>query len=548
MNQQTLTGNDYVTLLNYGLSSLASDYERINELNVFPVPDGDTGSNMKMTLEGGVKCGLSSNDENLGSLSKAIARAMVLSARGNSGVILSQFFKGVSIGFEGLENASILQFADAMVQGTKKAYSVVSNPTEGTILTIMREAGAFAIGHINSSSTLTEYLSLFLDEAQKSLEKTPDLLPVLKKAGVIDSGGAGFILIIEGMLKASMGVEIGTTLKIEKKKEDKEQKSTFDADSILTYGYCTEFILQLQNSKVNIKEFDSNIIVDYLKTIGDSIVAFKDEDLFKVHVHTMDPGIVLSEMRKYGEFISVKIENMNVQHSENTEIVKPQEEKIKYALVAVANGEGLASTFKELGVNEVISGGQTMNTSTEDFINAFEKINAENILVFPNNSNIRLAAKIAADTYDKANVYVLPALTIAEGFSAISMLNFDSDNIELILEEEVQAIKNVNTLEVTYSIRDTSINDLDIKKQDNICIYNGELIASANDRKDAIYKALNSITDFKDKEVMTIFYGNGVDENEVEQIIEIAKSINNNIECFIINGKQDIYSYIISIE
>ena len=279
-----------------------------------------------------------------------------------------------------------------MVQGTKKAYSVVSNPTEGTILTIMREAGAFAIGHINSSSTLTEYLSLFLDEAQKSSEKTPDLLPVLKKAGVIDSGGAGFILIIEGMLKASMGVEIGTTLKIEKKKEDKEQKSTFDADSILTYGYCTEFILQLQNSKVNIKEFDSNIIVDYLKTIGDSIVAFKDEDLFKVHVHTMDPGIVLSEMRKYGEFISVKIENMNVQHSENTEIVKPQEEKIKYALVAVANGEGLASTFKELGVNEVISGGQTMNTSTEDFINAFEKINAENILVFPNNSNIRLAA------------------------------------------------------------------------------------------------------------------------------------------------------------
>lgn len=545
-------GQDYVTLVVAGARCLANDFERINALNVFPVPDGDTGTNMKMTIEGGASEGLKSKETKIGLISKQMARSMVLSARGNSGVITSQFFKGLSLGFEGKDEVDVKGFAEAMLEGTKKSYSVVQNPTEGTILTVMREAGLASYKRLTDSMTLPEYLEIYLEEAKISLEHTPELLSVLKDAGVIDSGGAGFCLIIEGMLKASKDevVEASSASNI-----SVIDNSGFDADSELTWGYCTEFILQLQNSKVDIPNFDLKIIQDYLETIGNSIVSFKDEDLVKVHVHTFDPGLVLTEMRKYGEFITIKIENMNVQHTENNEIIAssqevsdtPKEHK-KYASVAVANGEGLVRSFKEMGVDEVVTGGQTMNTSTEDFLNAFNKIDAEYILVFPNNGNIVMAAKQAAENYDKAKVYVVPTKTIAEGYSAVSMLNYEIDDIDEIVETEKAVIENVSTLEVTYSIRDTMINGIKIKKGDYICIYNGDLIASDKDRIEAVKKSLKKIKDFSDKQVMTMLCGQDVKIEECDVIRDFAVTLNSYIEVYPLKGNQDIYSYIIGIE
>ena len=354
------------------------------------------------------------------------------------------------------------------------------------------------------------------------------------------------------MFKASLGEEV---LSSKDSNISVVDNSGFNADSELTWGYCTEFILQLQNSKVDIPNFDLTIIQDYLKTIGNSIVSFKDEDLVKVHVHTFDPGLVLTEMRKYGEFITIKIENMNVQHTENNEIVassqeveeKPLEHK-KYATVAVANGEGLVRSFKEMGVDEVVTGGQTMNTSTEDFLNAFHKIDAEYILVFPNNGNIVMAAKQAQENYDKAKVYVIPTKTIAEGYSAVSMLNYEIDDIDEIVKTEIEVVNNVSTLEVTYSIRDTEINGIKIKKGDYICIYNGDLIASDKDRVTAVKKSLKKISDFSDKQVMTILCGQDVKIEECDSIREFAETLNSYIEVYPLKGNQDIYSYIIGIE
>ena len=552
MDNYIINSASYVSLIENGAKNLALDYERINALNVFPVPDGDTGSNMKMTIEGGIKNSKDVKNLSLGEVSKSIARSMVLSARGNSGVILSQFFKGISLGLENLETANVLEFANAMIAGTKKAYSVVTNPTEGTVLTVMREAGEEAIKHIEEDTTLVDYLTYYIKEAHESLARTPDLLPVLKKAGVIDSGGAGFILIIEGMLKALKGeiIEKGSI----STSSSSLDTSSFNADSELTYGYCTEFILQLQNSKVNTKTFDLDIITRFLKEHGNSIVAFKDEDIVKVHVHTFDPGLILSECRKYGEFLTLKIENMNVQHSE-TEVVSTEQETgekeieyKKYATVVVANGSGLVEAFKEAGVDQVVSGGQTMNTSTEDFINAFNHINADYILVYPNNGNIKMAAKMAADNYDKAKVIVIPTKTIAEGYSCISMLDTTSDDLDYIIEEQNAVLDNVSTIEVTYSIRDCTINDLEISKGNHIVLYNDELISTNKERLEALKDSIKKIEDFSEKQVLTLIYGKNVSEDEINDFTSFVQSINRYCEVFPIKGNQDIYSYIIGLE
>lgn len=549
MEKSLINGLDLLEMVDNGAKNLALDYEKINSLNVFPVPDGDTGTNMKMTIDGGVKEGKLLQEKNIGKISKAMAKAMVLSARGNSGVILSQFFKGLSLGLEDCESASVKEFAQAMNCGTKRAYSVVSNPTEGTILTVMKEAGQNAYDRLKDDTSLEDYLICYLKEANDSLNRTPELLPVLKKAGVIDSGGAGFCKIIEGMLRAVNGDIIEQPNLISN--IPNLNLNHFNADSVLTYGYCTEFILQLQNSKVNIEEFDLSVINHFLETIGNSIVSFKDDDLVKVHVHTFDPGVVLTECRKYGEFITLKIENMNVQHTEaedvKNQIILPKEHK-KYATVAVANGSGLVKAFKEMGVDEVVFGGQTMNTSTQDFIEAFDKIDADNILVYPNNRNILMAAKMAADTYDKANVYVIPTHTIAEGYSAISMLNYDSDDINTILKEEKEVISNVSTLEVTYAIRDTEIHDIFIEKGDYICLYNGSLISSNKNRLVSVKEALKKIKNLENKQVFTILCGKDVPMEECQDIIDYVLNINSFIEAYPVEGKQDIYSYIIGIE
>lgn len=553
---QTINGSDYVKWIENGAKKLFLDIERINSLNVFPVPDGDTGTNMKMTIDGGVKEGLNNDIQPIGEMAKKVARAMVLSARGNSGVILSQFFRGLANGLEGLDECDPYQLAKAFEEGTKRSYQVVSNPTEGTILTVMRESSTYALSQMDENKSFDDFFKSYLKEAHESLRRTPDLLPVLKEAGVIDSGGAGFILIIDGMYKALNGEYIDIESEQDK---NSHAQGGFNANSELTYGYCTEFVLQLQNSKVDPKNFDLNILTDFLKSIGNSIVAFKDDDLIKVHVHTFDPGLVLLEGRKYGEFLTIKIENMNVQHSENDTMLEYGEigmgaaptvkkEHKKYALVTVSNGSGFLKLFKELGVDEVISGGQTMNTSTNDFIEAFKKIDADYIFVYPNNSNIYLAAKQAADNYKDAKVIVIKTKTIAEGYSAISMFSFEGMTLDEVLASQEEVISNVNTIEVTYSIRDAKFNGVEVKKGDYICICKDKLICADSNRINAVKKAFDILKDELDIQVVTVFCGQDVAVEEANQIEAYLKTLDQFIEVYPLQGNQDIYSYIIGIE
>ena len=544
-----LDGQDFLKMVEAGSKKLILDIERINSLNVFPVPDGDTGTNMRMTIEGGILEARKLNTKSIGEMSKQLAKNMVLNARGNSGVILSQFFKGLSTGFKNLESADLNQVANAFIEAYKRSYSVVQNPTEGTILTVMREAADSAFNKLEDNQTLSSYLTNYLNAANVSLDNTPNLLPVLKAAGVIDSGGAGLCRIIEGMLMCVNG-EV-----IEDARLEETYKKKFGADSQLTLGYCTRFILQLQNSKVDVENFDINEIKEFLNTIGDSVVVEKEDSILKIHLHTFDPGIALTEFRKYGEYLTVRVDNIEISDNKNhslfDEMEIPQTEEMPhkdYAIVSVANGAGLAKAFKDMGVDEVVTGGQTMNTSTKDFIKAFDKLNADKIFVFPNNSNIKMAAIQAAENYSRAEVIVVPTKTIAEGYSAISMLNVDGRDSKDIVEEEMEVVNHVKTLEVTYSIRDTKIGNLDVKKGNFICIYDKELISTNEDRLEAVKDAFKAIPDFENKQVLTLFCGQDVSVDEVDDIKEFAQTLNPFIEVYPIQGDQNIYSFIIGIE
>lgn len=537
----TINGLDFIKMVKFGARFLASDLDKVNSLNVFPVPDGDTGTNMQMTIEGGISEVENLNEPAIGVLAKKLARGMVMCARGNSGVILSQFFRGISTGLADKSEATLKDFAEALIAGTKRSYSVVNNPTEGTMLTVMREAGENAIKEIKEDMSFSDYLSIYLNYAKISLDNTPNLLPVLKKAGVIDSGGYGLTLIIEGMLKSALGEDISAYI------TDDELK--FNENSKLVHGYKLTFKLQLQNSKINVGNFDENRILDILNSNGNDSIVNKNKTIIEGSTTTFDIGILLTELRKFGEFVDINIVNLDVDNdNEHTDVAINKAKRKKYSTIAVANGVGLVNAFKEMGTDEVVSGGQTMNTSTQDFINAFDRVNADNIIVFPNNGNILLAANQAKDIYTKSNVYVMPTKTIAQGYSAQSMINYDSDDINEILSEIQNAIDNVSTLEVTYSIRDCVINDINISKGDYICLYNNELIASDKNRISAIKKAFRQIPDFDSKQVLTVLKGRDVPLQECDELKDIAIAFNSYMEVYLVEGMQDIYSYIIGIE
>lgn len=541
MKTLSLGGQLFKSLISNGYNLLYNDCERINALNVFPVPDGDTGTNMCKTMEGGVLAINDSKVENLGLLTKEMARGMTFSARGNSGVILSQFFKGLALGLVNYEFVNTKEFASAMQNGVKQAYAVVKKPTEGTILTVMREASEKAFS--SNVESFEEYFEVFLTEANMSLERTPELLPILKKAGVIDSGGAGFIKVFEGMALALDG-KLLENVKIKVDATHNVNVNGFNANSILEFGYCTEFILQLQNSKVNPKTFELKIITDFLEEIGNSIVAFKDDDIVKVHVHTFEPGKVISFCQQFGEYVTFKMENMNVGHSESSFEEKEHKE---IAIVSVASGDGICDLFTEMGTDVIVSGGQTMNPSIEDFINAFDKISAENIIVFPNNSNIIMAAKQAAANYSKSHVFVIETKSIAECYSALSMYD-DTQEISEIIEAFNCAIENVITIETTYSIRDTEIDEFKINKGDFISFVNHKLCAVKECREDAVINALSSCREIEEKEVLTIIYGNDVSSEDVANLIDLINEKFDWLEVGSIEGNQEIYSYILSLE
>lgn len=541
-----MSGSLFCDMLRGGAANLKKNISIVNDLNVFPIPDGDTGDNMCMTAEGGVaymRGGDSLSDE-----AKKVARGMLLSARGNSGVILSQFFEGVSKGFDGVLHADVKAMGLAFKRGVEQAYSSVVTPTEGTILTVMRESTDYTIENTEENAPLEDFFAAFKKEMRRSLENTPELLPVLKEAGVIDSGGAGFFYIIEGMDAVLRGEEIEYSEDISALGKTPVDTSSFNEDSVLEFGYCTELLIQLQNSKVDAENFIEDKITDFLKTIGDSIVCFKTGTIVKLHVHTMTPGVVLEYCQKFGEFLNIKIENMMLQHNESVvENNFTMPEHKDFAVVAVASGDGIKQMFTELGADVVVDGQQTMNPAAEDFISAFNKLNADNIIVLPNNSNIIMAAKQAAELYDKANVAVLTTKSIAEGYSALSMMDFSSGDMEEVCITMQEAADNVVTGLVTYAVRNSNIDGIPVEEGDYIGICNKHIVSDGKDKVEAA-KGLFKSQDLKYKEVILSIYGADVTEQQREQLRKFMQETYPHIEFYEYEGKQDVYSFIFSIE
>jgi DAK2 domain fusion protein YloV len=568
MSSNIIDGALFKELVKNGAANLCANYQSVDALNVFPVPDGDTGTNMRMTIEAGVNEIQNSDEKSIYLMAKKLSRGMLMGARGNSGVILSQLFRGIYKGLEEFETVNVKQFAKAFKSGVTQAYHAVLKPVEGTILTVAREASDKAYKAVTKNSSLEAFFEAYLAEARASLKRTPDLLPVLKEAGVVDSGGAGYIYVLEGMQKYLKGELVATEAK--STPTQNVSRGNFNAHSVLQYGYCTEFILQLQWAKVDITNFDVKTITNYLETLGNSIVALKDEDIVKIHVHTMKPGEVLNYCQQFGEYITLKIENMSISHTEtmvetnnqqaNDQQTDPalcncpecvamraQAAHKKFAVVAVASGAGLVQTFKEMGVDYVVEGGQSMNPSAEDFVKGFDSLNAEKILVFPNNSNIVLTAQQAAKYYEKAKVIVVPSKTLAQGYSALTMLDLSSGDDTQILEEIQDVIDNVTTGLVTYSIRDAEIEGVSIKKGDYIGIFDGKIVVSKLDRLDAT-KALIDAGATEEKEIITVIYGKDITKEETEQLSNWIKENHSELETDFIEGNQDVYSYILSIE
>ena len=552
-----LNGEQFKELVINGAKNLRQNIEEVDSLNVFPVPDGDTGTNMSRTIEGGISAVKDKDEKNLGLLGKDLSKGMLMGARGNSGVILSQIFRGICRGFEGKAEVNAVQLAEAYKVGVKQAYGAVVTPVEGTILTVFREATEAAAKVVTAKSTINEFYEAHLKQASITLKKTIDLLPVLKEAGVIDSGGAGYVYIVKGMVKLLDGEKIEQELSNVASTEVNAAPidfSAFGTDDVLQFGYCTEFIMRLQSSKVNVEEFDVQTVINDLNEediAGDSIVALKDGDVVKVHVHTKEPGLVLHKMRKYGEFLTTKIENMALQHNENISEEEHAQKKLehkKYAIVAVAQGEGIKKQFEAFGVDVIVSGNQTMNPSTEDFIRAFKQVDADNIIVFPNNKNIVMAAKQAAQLYKGANVQIALSTSIPQCYSALTMLDFSSDDLTLIMGNFNEAIRNVRTVEITTAIRTTKVNGVVIHKNDHMGIVDGKIVFAGRMKNRVVYDTLRKIKDIKDRQVVTIIYGKDVTEDEKVKNMEFARSKFPYLEFGAIDGGQSVYKYLIAVE
>ena len=530
------------SMLQNGYHNLVRNMEVINELNVFPVPDGDTGTNMAMTLGGGINA--AQPTEEVGAYLKGFARGTLLSARGNSGVILSQFIHGFAEALKEKHAVSLEDFTLAVEQGVADAYHAVIKPTEGTILTIVRQAAAFLRGHTYES--FEDCLKELIGDMRKTLAETPELLPVLKEAGVVDSGGAGLLCIFEGMEAALRGELIEETSAADTSLLQAAHTGDFGPDSVLEYGYCTEFILQLMNAKTDLSTFDLQPMIDFLQQVGDSIVAVKNGDIVKVHVHTFQPEKVIAYARQFGEFVTFKMENMSVQHNEV--VAKQTAPKEKYAVVAVVSGEGFEQYFKEIGVKVTVSGGQTQNPSAEDFLKAFDEANAEHIVVLPNNSNIVLTAQQAAQLYTGAEVHVIPTKSLAEGYSALSMMDLFADTAEELLESMTCCLGGITTGSVTTATRDTLMNGVSVKEGDYIGLADSRICSAADSPVEAAMEMLAALPDIEDKQVLTVFYGKDLTQKALSELQERVEEAYPLFETGYIYGGQEVYPLIMAIE
>lgn len=542
---RTLDGALFTRMVNSGAANLKAHAKEINDLNVFPIPDGDTGDNMLMTMMGGVHTDIEC--EVLCEVAERVSNGMLMSARGNSGVILSQFFEGIKKGFEGLCTADTLAVGAAFRQGVKQAYSAVMTPTEGTILTVVREATEYAC--LENTETPEAFLGAFIDEAKRSLARTPELLPVLKKAGVVDSGAAGLIYIVDGMMRAVIGEDVSDMTESFERTQDIDLDA-FNEDSLLEYGYCTELLVRLQNAKTDIASFDVGVIADHLQSIGDSIVTVRNGSIVKVHVHTKHPQKVLELCQRYGEFLKVKIENMSLQHNNIIAEEKdfaPLKARKKYGVVAVACGEGLKETFRNRGADVIVDGGQSMNPSAESFIAAFDEVNADVIFVFPNNGNIVLTAQQAAHLYDRSDVRVIESTTIGAGYASLAMLDTSSEDTDAIVEELRMAMEGVVTAEISHCVRDAVMDGNEMHTGDYIGFVGKKLLSVNEKRLDTVCETIEKIG-FANYDVCILFCGKDATDEEAEQIEKYVKSRYRGKELYIIDGGQDIYDYIMIIE
>ena len=549
--EKYLDGELFASMVRGGAAQLRSNADVVNNLNVFPVPDGDTGDNMSMTIEGGVAALEGMHTDNLADVTQKLSQGMLLGARGNSGVILSQFFAGMTKGFAKHEKANAQVVGMAMQEGVKQAYASVITPTEGTILTVAREAVEYAVSRLTETSTITSLFSDLIKEMYNSLQRTPDLLAALKEAGVIDSGGAGLFYIMQGFYKILIGEEIDESELPAPAKAPAVDFSSFGPDSVMTYGYCTELLLQLQNAKVDVEVFDEKVIVDFLQTIGDSIVAFKTGTIVKLHVHTMTPEKVLEFCRQFGEFLTMKIENMSVQHSSTMEETKseaPEERPLKeHSSVAVASGDGIEELFRQLGVDEVVPGGQTNNPSAQDFLTAFEKVHAKNIYVFPNNGNIIMAAKQAGQLYTKGTVHVIESKDLGQGYAAISSLNYETDDPEQIADMLTEAMGMVTTGYISTSIRNADLGGVHIECGDYIGFVGKEMKVSCKDKLTAAKNLLKKMG-IADSYLITTFIGSEAEAADIEALEAWVSETYPDVEFYITDGGQDVYPFIFVVE
>ena len=559
---KTINGQILKQMFISGGNNLYNHYPEVDALNVFPVPDGDTGMNMNLTMTSGAKEIQNRSDTDIYEIAKSFSRGLLMGARGNSGVITSQIFRGFSQGLEGKQEVDAVEFSDAWQKGVEVAYKAVIRPVEGTILTVVRESSQYLHDNIKNNYTIEKAMELLIREGKESLKRTPELLPILKEVGVIDSGGAGLIYIYEGMLAALEGNFI-----------ERQQSTATDKENPIIaagaameeeeFGYCTEFIMSLGPDSVK-KPFNEKRFTNILNSHGNSLVVVRDEDIVKVHVHTMTPGNILNYAQQFGEFLKLKIENMTEQHHaletgaqatiEHTDLVPEPEkeeepkEKVEHAMIAVSSGEGIDEFFKEIGVSQIVKGGQTMNPSSQDFVAAIKKANARNVYIFPNNSNIVMAASQAADMIDDedVNVYVIPSKTIPQGISASIMFNCEA-SAEENFEEMKAALSNVKSGEITFAIRDSEINGVKVKKDDFIGIMEKEIVADNKDKLEVLKAVLARMVD-DDASLITLIVGQDVNEKEIEEAKAFIAEKYSDLDLDLHIGKQPVYSFLIGVE
>ncbi|OFQ62905.1 DAK2 domain-containing protein [Streptococcus sp. HMSC078D09] len=551
-----ITTSLFQEMVQAGATRLNKQAEYVNSLNVFPVPDGDTGTNMGMTIENGAKEVSDRSASTVGEAAGIFAKGLLMGARGNSGVITSQLFRGFSQSVKDKEELDGAALAAAFQSGVEVAYKAVMKPVEGTILTVSRGAAIGAKKKAESTNDAVEVMRAALEGAKTALAKTPDMLPVLKEVGVVDSGGQGLVFIYEGFLSALTGEFIASeefqatpaTMSEMINAEHHKSVAGHVATEDIKFGYCTEIMVALKQGPTYVKDFDYDEFRNYLNNLGDSLLVVNDDEIVKVHVHTEDPGLVMQEGLKYGSLVKVKVDNMRNQHEAQVEKeerqAKPVEEK-EYAIIAVVAGDGLADIFKAQGVDYIISGGQTMNPSTEDFVKAVEELNARNIIILPNNKNILMAAQSAAEVIDQPAA-VVETKTIPQGLT--SLLAFDdSKSIEENYERMSASLGDVVSGSVTTAVRDTTIDGLEIHENDNLGMVDGKIVVSNPDMMETLEETFAHMLD-EDSEIVTIYVGEDGSEELANELAQALAEKYEDVEVEIHQGGQPVYPYLFSVE